>query len=162
MSIDVENMQIVAEVFQESFQQLMLSYQGQTAYSKLSQFVTHVVLVEKPYLMVTGEGLSHMIGLVFSDQEISDFVLTLTFNFTSRLGADSAGAFMYALAEMLGTNATFDLPSRNEYCAIPTDIVQRLGDRQQAGKLLASNRWLMTLLLMQMFVSVTEQPKKEG
>jgi len=158
---NVETMQLTAEVFQETLRHQLQNYEGQTAHDKLIKFVAHIVLVEKPYLMTTSEGLPHLIDLVFRDPDIADFVLGLTFSFYARMAGDEGGKYHAFLCSVLADSVGYGALRGRPICAIPGEIALRLADSQQTQQLLNDNRWIVVLLLMQLFVSLSDAVKEK-
>lgn len=145
---------VVADVFQGAYEHVIGNLVGDTRIAIIG-FVGQVVLKEKPYLLVTGEGLQHAIDLVFCNEQIRDFVLTLSYTFFARLGESSA--HVRGLSENLargvaqGSSAS---PRSVDYCAVPKDLSSRFTPETEALELIESNKWLVVLLLLPLFIQV--------
>lgn len=151
--LSTDEMVEAAEVFNEAYLHVVANTAGDTR-SRIIEFVAHVVLAEKPYLLVTPEGLDHAIGLVFENKHVTDFVHTLLFTFGSRWGMSQEK--YEALAANLAAGAS-PLAPASDYRSTPIALASRLATFTDAYRLLVANQWLVILLLLQAFVSVPSQ-----
>jgi hypothetical protein len=151
MNIKTDDMVTVANVFKESFEHCISGLTGETQTLAL-RFVAEVILREKPYMLVTTEGLDHAMELVFGREENRDFILTLAFTFFARLGHDDD--FVKGLAGNLARGAA--LASKADLNAVPDPIKGRLAELKDVQELLEANSWLMVVLLLQLFITVKE------
>lgn len=151
--LSTDEMVEVAAVFTESYHHV-LSNLATEQRSRIIEFVARVVLSEKPYLLVTPEGLDHAIGLVFENKQVTDFVLTLLFTFGSRWGMSQDRYSALAANLAFGASPVTQQPNR----AMPDALASRLASFADVYNLLVANQWLVILLLFQSLVSVaTEQ-----
>lgn len=128
--------------------------------SKLSKFVYSMVLAEKPYMLASPKGVQHAIELVFEDEVIRDFVFTLGFTFLARWGG-SARYFelVQALAFAVSGDGNPVRGQQESLVMMPVEIADLLPDPEGVQTLLQQNKWLVTLLMIQLFVLVPEPPK---
>lgn len=145
----------VADVFQGSFAHVMSNIIGD-AKPVIQNFVTSVVLQEKPYLLVTPEGLTHAINLVFTQEAHRDFIFNLTFVFFSRWGGNEDAVQGLIANVARGATQTYIDNKKQTYmdqlCAIPKEISTRLSAYSDVAALLTANKWLLMLLLLQLFI----------
>lgn len=153
-----QEMEEVAQVFLQSFALCEANILGEQK-AKVREFVGHVVLAEKPYLLVTPEGLDRAIGLVFENKHIVDFVHMLLYTFGSRWGmTDDRRA---ALSSNLAHGAAPIVSS--ELRSTPNALASRLATFEGAYHLLVANPWLVILLLLQLTVKLpSQQPGKSS
>ena len=146
--MDLTEMAELAVVFQESLQHVLSNLVGQTK-DNVTLFCGDVILREKPYLIVTEQGLAHMNTKVFASEDIRDFVLTLAFTFFARA---AIGPSKYArLSASLATGASC-VDGTEVLNAVPPEIHQRLATYRDTRDLIYSNKWLTVVLLLQLFV----------
>lgn len=149
--LSAEQMIEAAAIFQDAVQ-FVLQHYGKEVQDKVKGFVSLIILQEKPYLMVTPDGLSRMIALVFSDETYRDFVLTLYFTFASRWGMT-----MSLYQGLVANLAQGACPAMERSLnAMPSDMASRLSTYNDAAQLLEANTWLTMLLMLQLFVSLSD------
>lgn len=162
-----QEMKIVERVFAEAFQQAVARLDDEYG-DKVKKFVRRLVFQHKPYLLVTPEGLITISGEVFKDEQVRYFVTMLRFDFFARWGENTGkeGALIQNLADGLGLRNeqdgvlyTAENPGED---ASPLDFRMRLATRAEAYNVIDKNRWLLMLLLIQLYVTPTpeEPPKK--
>lgn len=151
MHLSAEQMIEAAAIFQDAVQFVLQRY-GKEIQDKVKGFVSLIILQEKPYLMVTPEGLGRMIGLVFSDETYRDFVLTLHFTFASRWGM-TMSLYRGLVANLAQGACPVMEGSLN---AMPTDMASRLSTYTDAAQLLEANTWLTMLIMLQLFVGLSD------
>ncbi|WP_233874973.1 hypothetical protein [Paraburkholderia adhaesiva] len=147
-----------AAVFTESVEFVLNNVTGplEELRDKLTDFLTALILAEKPYMLASARGLDRAIDLVFADPEICDFVLMIVFVFFSRWGASPD---RYAsLVESLAFGVTADDYPRSGptpgLVAMPPEIRESLPDPAHAQDFLLRNKWLSVLLLIHLFVVI--------
>lgn len=149
MGLRTEEMREVATVFQGAYEHTITNFVGSEIKAAALQFVAGIVLSEKPYMLVTEEGFARAVLMVFSNEVARDFVLMLGFTFFSRWGGSQEQYVQ--LIENLSYGAGH-VDGAGEYAGMPVPISQRLTSAQEAAALLQANRWLVVLLLMQLFL----------
>lgn len=128
---------------------------------EIEAFVAQMVLQEKPYMLVTYEGRERIKTLVFGKESIRDFVMTLAFNFFSRLACDEN--IITALAYALATGTTFSgYGADAKQNQMPEAIATRLENTQPVTEILKANKWLMVILLMQLSIRMEDAAKVSG
>lgn len=155
--LPVAQMVEVAEVIQGAYQHVMANLVGETK-THVSAFVAGFVLKEKPYLLVTPEGLEHVMQVVFGNAQVTDFVFTLLYTFGSRWGMSSER--FQSLCANLATAAVpgIQLPGSQAVAAVPNALASRLASSsEEAYHLLVANPWLVVLMLLQLFIDVVAQ-----
>lgn len=150
--LSTEEMVEAAQVFNEAYQHVVSNLLGETQ-QKIQRFVLATVVSEKPFLLITPEGLDRAISLVFQDAVVRDFVLTLQYTFGSRWGM-SQDKFEGLVAN-LAVGAT--PAARLSDSAMPNAIADRLTSTSDAYNLLLANSWLVILMLLLLFLSIGPQ-----
>lgn len=153
-NITTDAMMEVASVFIESFNHVVSNYVGESKnHAKL--FTANIILKEKPYMIVSLEGLPHITEIVFGSDANRDFILTLSFTFFSRWGHSERE--VYGLINNLARGVS----NANALTlnAMPKDISSRLVSSENAAEILEANKWLIVIILMQLFITV--EPVKE-
>jgi hypothetical protein len=152
-----------AQVFVDSVEHVLANTSriSEDAQAKLNKFVYSLVLAEKAYMITSPKGMQHVIEIVFEDEVIRDFVLTLGFTFYARWGATRAryGSLVESLAFAVSADTSTPIRgSDGSFIGTPRDILDLLpGDNVE--QVLQQNKWLVTLLMIQLFVLVPEPPK---
>lgn len=151
--LPVTDMVEVAEVFQGAYSHVMANLVGEQK-ARVTAFVAGYVLTEKPYLLVTPEGLDRAISAVFGNEHVRDFVFTLHFTFGSRWGAA-----LERWQSLCANLALAAVPhSRVKLSAVPDALADRLATSpDEAYNLLVANQWLVVLMLLQLFISLSPQ-----
>ncbi|SAK59266.1 hypothetical protein AWB81_01817 [Caballeronia arationis] len=149
------------EVFVASMQHVLANCMrmSEERYGKLSKFVYSMVLAEKPYMIASPKGVQHAIELVFEDEVIRDFVFTLGFTFLARWGGlGRYSELVQALAFAVSGDGN-PVRGQESLVMMPAEIGDLLPDPEGVLTLLQQNKWLVTLLMIQLFVLVPEPPK---
>lgn len=145
--------------------QTVLAQSGEENRLKIQRFAVRVIMEEKPYLWVTPQAMGHLMGEVFGDELIRDFVLSLQFHFFMRWGEASqkfttlTHALSWSVAPAGQTTMRPQKSENDSLVAIPQVIQERLTSREDAQALMESNPWLVCLLLMRSYITLTD-PKK--
>jgi hypothetical protein len=150
------------EVFVASIEHVLANSKrmSEERYAKLSKFLYSMVLAEKPYMIASPKGVQHAIELVMEDEVIRDFVFTLGFTFLARWGG--SGRYV-ELVQALAFAVSGDgnpVRGQDSLVMMPVDIADLLPDPDGVLDLLQQNKWLVTLLMIQLFVLVPEPPRQ--
>jgi len=150
--INTEEMNNVAQVFVDAAYRYVIGNMTGDTLAKVQEFVIRIVLQEKPYLLVTPEGLTHITKYVFGQKAHLDFVLSMEYAFFARWGGDDQDVIR--LAQNLARGVSYSGGMTKELNSIPHVIYDRLLDYDDALKILQANKWLMIVLMMQLFITV--------
>ena len=125
---------------------------GLSSKETVLRFLTTTATSEKPYMLVTTEGVSRAVGIVFTDEVIRDYILTLHSVFLARWShnADMYNALLLNLASGTGIGGA----KKDTMCALPDIINDRLATVDDAYAVLKDNSWLVILLLICMHLTV--------
>lgn len=152
-----EEMKEVSVAFQEAMS-FVISNTSADSQEKIQRFIAEVVVTQKPYTMLTKEGIVHSVGLVFKDAQITDYVLTLWHCFASRWAySDEAIA---ALAGNFSRGASQTNEKTYAFSSIPQELKSRMVKRADAFEILSSNPWLLVLLLISLVVRIPSDKTK--
>lgn len=135
----------IIKVFVETTEHVLGNYLSDS-HEPVNVFMHQLVLQEKPYMLVTEEGLERIKLLVFGREVIRDFILTLSFHFFSRLAQDTDT--INSIASALAMGAAID--SDRYLTQMPDAIRDRLETFDRIQALISANRWLMVILLIQL------------
>lgn len=159
IGLNADEMTVVSTTITESVLGLLGNLAGTEAEATITGFLHHVVLNEKPYMIVTPDGLRQITTVVFTNEVVRDFVLTLSYQFFSRW-CESQDAYLQLVQNLShGCGARY---VRSEWDAMPDVIGDRLVDFETTYTLLQANKWLVIVLLLQNFVSVRKGGIKSG
>lgn len=147
----------VALAFQEA-NTFVLANSEPAVFEKIQTFMAECVVMEKPYLMVTAEGIKAIGDKVFKDKDLTDYVFSAWFCFASRWA--SSDESISALANNFARGCAQVDGITHTYCKIPPDYKQRLSTRSVAAATLFENPWLMVLLLIKLTVKIPTDAKK--
>lgn len=150
-NLTTEEMREAAGVFQESVEHV-LKNQSAEGQKEITLFLANLVYKEKPYLLVTQEGLTHIMQLVWSQPNISDFVMTMSFTFFARWGHSEES--VQGLCENLARGCALVVKDLKDLNAVPAQMSERLADIDAARRLIQANKWLVIVLMAQLFVTV--------
>lgn len=150
-----EDMVSVAETLVGGYEHVLGIY-TQSQRDSASRFTAELVMRELPFMLVTPEGAARVQGMVFSHPENRDFIMTLTHVLFARLGGDDT--FLEGLCNTLARGIA--MPKKADHCLVPEDIRERLSTTEDVVLVLKDNLWLVTILLMQLFITIqTEEAK---
>ena len=148
-NISSDEMINAAQIFQESVEHILANTLGKSK-DNLELFITKILLFEKPFLMLTHEGIVKTIDLVFSTSENRDFIFNLHFIFFSKLGNTNTD-----INGLIGNVARgVGLSSVHPLSAMPKEINDRVLDELDAIDLLTANKWLLIVLLIILFITI--------
>ncbi|WP_144106724.1 hypothetical protein [Paraburkholderia sp. BCC1886] len=131
---------------------------------RLGKFVYSLVLREKPFMIASADGIGHAVEIAFTDPEIRDFILTLGFTFYSRWGAtgERYAHLVESLAFAVSGDSGQGMPQGiTGFPAMPQPILDALAEERACKGLLMANKWLVTMLLIQLCVKAPELPKEK-
>jgi hypothetical protein len=151
-NINTDGMISAAETFRDAYEHVLGNLVADTK-ERTIKFVMEIVLRQKPYMMVSKEGLPKIMDVVFSSDEIRDFIFTLHFVFFSRWGNEDqdVNGLIGNLARGAG------LASFGKLNAIPVPINDRLTGVDDVNQILMDNKWLTIILMLQMFVVLDKE-----
>jgi hypothetical protein len=155
--LTTEQMVVATSTFQESVSHVLGNYLPESQAS-LKAFVAEMILKEKPYMLVTEDGIKHAMGKVFGLEGYRDFVLMVTFTFFARFGESDTPVRSLAgnLARAVSVSGS---GSNNDLSAVPLEMRRRMPSEQDVTATLESNQWLMTLLMLQLCVQMVADKK---
>jgi hypothetical protein len=148
-NLTTEQMQEVAQTFIDSYAHVLANYIGETK-DNITKFTADIVLRHKSYMLVGYEGLPNITDIVFNNEEYRDFILTLHYTFFSRWGQNEA-----TLRGLIGNLARgVGISNLLEMNALPKPINSRLLFETTAVEILTANKWLIIILLLQLFIVI--------
>jgi hypothetical protein len=147
-----DDMEIIAGAFHSAFKTVMDQYLDEGQRDKLNQWVTTIAVEGKPWMWTSGDGQALLLDLVMVDEFYRDFVMALTFLFFARWG--EAGVKFTGLVDTLSWGTAADTPESEEMDLVlmPRVIRDRLVSQTDVKKYLAANKWVVTLMLIKLFV----------
>jgi hypothetical protein len=114
------------------------------------RFTAELTMKYLPWTLVTEDGKNAIQGAVFGREDNRDFILLLTHVFFARQGGDEE--FIDALCKTLARSIT--VPNRvSKSTLMPEEIHSRLAKQEETIALLRSDLWMVTILLMQLFIT---------
>ncbi|EKD22609.1 MAG: hypothetical protein ACD_84C00038G0006 [uncultured bacterium] len=149
--LNTNEMQEAAEVFVEAFGHVLGNFLGDSK-SEIKKFAAELILREKPYMMVTEEGIPRIQQMVFIREDYRDFIFTLHYTFFARWG-HSANAVDGLIGNIARGVALSNLTT---YSAMPKELATRLPTEENAISILKANNWLVIVMLIQLFVTLSE------
>lgn len=147
-----DDMETVAAAFQAAFKTVMDQYLDDDQRDKLMQWVTTIAVEGKPWMWISPDGQELLLDLVMVDEFYRDFVMTLTFTFLARWA--EANVKFTGLTDALswGTAADSTEDGKDDLVLMPRVIRDRLISQADVKKYLAANKWVVTLMLIKLFV----------
>lgn len=155
-----DDMETVAAAFQTAFKTVMNQYLSEEQRTKLMQWVTTVAVEGKPWIWTSADGQAILLDMVMVDEFYRDFVMTLTFVFFARWG--EANVKFTGLVDTLSWGTASDTASNEDKSLIlmPEDISTRLTGQVDVKRYLNANKWVVTLMLIKLFVVPESIPNK--
>lgn len=159
-SFNNDDMETVASAFQTAFQTVMKQYLDENQSKAILAFVSSIAVEEKPWMWVSPEGQDHLLDKVMVPELIRDFVMSLTFTFFARWG--EAKVKFTGLVDTLSWGTAADTVNNEDkqYVLMPEVISTRLTTQPDVKKYLAANKWVVTLMLIKLFVVPEEANDK--
>ena len=138
-----------AQIFQDSVKHVLSNLVPESRMD-IQTYIGGIILLEKTYLLPTHEGIPRAIDLVFTKDNYRDFIFNLHITFFSRFGntENEVSGLISNIARGIG------LRNINPLNLIPNDINNRLINENTAIELLMANKWLVVLIMLQLFISV--------
>jgi hypothetical protein len=159
---NADAMDTVRRVFVDSYNHVTAGVMSGGSREKILALIMNIVLREKPYLMCTPEGIKHIMDLIWTDEEHRNFILNLSFTFFARWGGTPANVQGLAICLAAGVSQIPDwvveeLAKNRERAdtgtvAIPNELLMRMSSHEDAAGILENNKWLMTVLMINLFV----------
>lgn len=150
----MEDMEKAGDAITQAYDHVIGLYQDEEEKRKLVSWTMSLLVSHKPYMMVTSEGLTALRDEVFGSALIRDFVLALTYQFFARWAGGKQK--FTELTDRLSQGTSTDF-YHQRYTATPQEISQRLTSQEDALAILAHNKWLVTLLVAKIFISIVDR-----
>jgi hypothetical protein len=165
MSIKKMNANEIA--FRDAYEHTLSHFPDPTRRNVVLKFVSGITMQYSLYLAFTSDGLSRMMKDVFSNDTVRDFVLRLTGAFFTRLGMSEQDN--NELPEVLASAlCVFPTPSiknadvSSETVAVPEELKLRLPEYDDIKTLLLTNKWLVTVAMISLYLRIEiEEAKKK-
>ena len=151
--LTTDEMAVVRETFKDSVSHLLSNYAPESTPAIIS-FVYNMALTRKPYTTVTQAGVAELVDFIFTNERERDFVLTLVFMFFARWGQSDEQ--LQGLAGSLARGVSFNEKAGGKLNVIPSELQDRLTTTDEVWELLYENRWLMVILLMQLYITLAD------
>lgn len=136
-----------SETFVDSLTHVLGNYLPESKIA-IQTFIAEILLKEKPYMLVSPEGIARIQQQVFASEVHRDFIFTLHFTFFSRWGhTDSSVAGL--IGNIARGVAMSNVMDGNE---MPAPIRSRLHTFASAERILLANQWLVIVLMLQLLV----------
>lgn len=153
----------IKAIFIEALDQTISNYSEKTKL-ELSQFILHICGELRPYMLVTESGAETLADEIFTNDLRRDFLFNLLFNFCPRLSFSDTekefskliGGFSFTLALADKVNAINHRDNNTVSNKIPEEIIVRLPMHTAIVEILESNKWLVMVLLISMYVTVDD------
>ncbi len=147
-------------IFKEALNQTISNY-AEKARLDVTHMLLHICGQIRPYMVVTEAGSEALSEEIFSNEIRRDFIFNLTFNFLSRiyfiddkLITKIISGFTHSLALTERVNS-----SSSGYEALdklPEELSNRIPTHEEIYNLLCSNKWLIIVLLINLYISVED------
>ena len=161
MALDAADWVEIGQVFKDSLNHVLQNAQAleQPVRDRISRFVYVEAFYKKPYMLVTPSGVQSAIEVVFADEVLRDFILSLTYVFYSRWGTNNE-KFQH-LVETLAFAVSVDGPPDGPMAApyqsgIPPQVRDDLAKSDTVRPTLLANKWLVIILLIQLIVAMPD------
>lgn len=155
-----DDMETVASAFHVAFKTVLGQYLDQEQRDKLMGWCITIAVEGKPWMWTSAEGQELLLDLVMVDEFYRDFVMTLTFMFFARWG--EANVKFTGLVDTLSWGTAADNVNNDDkgLVLMPAAISDRLVSQADVKKYLAANKWVVTLMLIKLFVMGDDSTSK--
>ncbi len=150
--LDSTEMELVGTLFQEAVDFLFQSSNDKTKKNVL-QFMIKRILGDIPTVQMSPNGVKELRNEVYNNIEVRDFLLNLSFVFFSRWAASDAQVLALAANLARGLSQGTFVGENIAVSAVPDEVLNRLAKREDVFNLLASNQWLICVIMMPLFMS---------
>lgn len=140
----------IEQVFLGALDQTISRYLDPARLVSIQEFLLRLTYDYKPVWMMTPVGVRSLIGFVFESDIRTDFIQSLTFNFMSRCALSPER--YDALASVLAAACSIDKP--NDVNATPGVYQERLTSHEDAYATLKNNKWMVSVLLVILYVNL--------
>ncbi len=159
----MRNLTNIDITFKEALEQTISNY-AEKARLEISALILHICGEIRPYIVVTEAGAETLADKIFTNDLYRDFIFNLLFNFCPRLSfkdtnnefADLINVFSFTLAVGDAVKTSQVRDTNTSINKLPTEITSRLPNSEMIKRLLSNNKWLMMVLLINMYVSVED------
>lgn len=150
--LDSTEMELVGTLFQEAIDFLFQSANEKTKKNVLP-FMIKRILGDVPTVQMSPNGVKELRNEVYNNVEIRDFLLNLSFVFFSRWAASDEKVLSLAANLARGLSQGTFVGDNIAVSAVPDEVSNRLSKREDVFNLLASNQWLICVIMMPLFMS---------
>lgn len=150
----------IKELFTEALMQTVSNY-AETSSGHITAFILHVCGELRPYMIVTPGGAETLAEEIFTNELKRDFIFNLLFNFCPRLSFTDVGKefskLISTLAFTLAIGDVVTASTDNESTSLlPEELSTRIPDHETITNLLNSNKWLVMVLLISLYINVDD------
>jgi hypothetical protein len=128
-------------------------------------FLTSLVGTYTPYVMLTPESMATVSGLVFENEVIRNFVLSLKFHFFGNLlrgrGRNIIDLIVKDLAISVSSDMGYAENAKGDLNTMPEHLTETYSDMAEAERVLFANTWVVCLLLIQLNINLDDFIQKE-
>lgn len=150
----IENMKAIELAFRDAYNHTVSHFPDAARKNIITRFTSSVTMQYSMYLVFTSDGLKKAISDVFGNDTIRDFVLRLTSSFFARLGNYDDELHNVLASAMCVFPVTSNQNTSMETVALPEEIKSRLPEYDDIRMLLASNKWLITVTMISLYLRV--------
>jgi hypothetical protein len=161
MALEVGDWIELGQVFKDSLEHVLRNAQAleQATQDRIQRFVYVEAFYKKPYMLVTPQGVKSAIEMVFGDEILRDFVLSLTYHFYSRWGTTNE-KFLH-LVDTLAFAVSVDGPPASNTAlpyqsGIPPQVQDDMASSETVRPTLLANKWIVIILLLQLVVAMPD------
>ena len=155
MCLTTRQSYVTSKIFVEATKFVLGNYPTEVR-GKITEFLYGMLSVEKPYMLVTEEGIVHATDLVFSNEIVRDFIFTLHYVFIARWSPNQVK--LNGLVNNLATGVSLSNPLCDDCTAVamPAEIKQRMANYADSFNIIGSNGWLLILLMLILHINIED------
>jgi len=156
----------IKQLFTDALMQTVSNY-AETSSASITEFILHICGELRPYMIVTPGGAETLAEEIFTTELKRDFIFNLLFNFCPRLSFTETGkefsklistlAFTLAIGDAVITTNDSEFKS-----LLPDELSTRIPDHETITNLLNSNKWLVMVLLISLYINVEDFNKAQS
>lgn len=142
-----------------------LNNQDEDTFVAVTSFLTSLVGLYTPYVMLTPDNISQVAAMVFESEVIRDFILSLKFTFFGSLLQGRGRPIIDLIIEDLAIAVSCDMGYASEAIGdldtMPKHLAERYSMHEEAARVLKANTWIICLLLIQLNIDLDDFIQKE-
>jgi hypothetical protein len=150
--LESDEMALVGQLFQEA-NAFVYSTADEKMRNNIASFIGNRVMTDNTAAQMTPKGIAVLRDAVFNNAEVRDYIMKLCFIFFSRWAAGDDKMLGLARNLSRGLSQTPYISDNIAVSGVPGNINEHLSSREEVFNVLASNPWLLIVVLFPLFIN---------